>query len=417
MKYKGPSKRRNSLCIELLFLMLVSSRFFDLIAFEPVLVGGGQIFLLLGTMAVIYMSQLGFQLRTGILKKMKTVYWILSGVFLYFIAAYRYYGQPFYLSFVVNRQFFSLLVFPLLLAVRPTYKELKWALYAFSLICAVTTFYTSFVDQTLVPTREYMPYIEEGDFVHTLSGLHFILIAFIFSLYEFRNRRTVKQFMPVLLLFLFIFIARNRSFLISAFFIVVLSVLSNRSARSRLYAVTLLLIAASMIAVVLFNTITALYTETMEQLSNPEYNRIKAILYVFSLPNGKASILLGNGFISGNFNSIVSDLNKDGIFYSDIGLIGLWHVYGLLPVGAILADVIRGLSRNHSLEVRGNALLILTCSPTISYFATVETLTWLCFYLYLLHSDREYAQAVAYRNAEVWKRLVRRYRSLAPSHS
>ena len=413
MRYKGHSKMRNSLCVELLFLMLVSSRFFDFIAFEPIMAGGGQILLLLGTLAIIYITQLGFQLRTGILKKMTTVWWILAGLALSYLAAYIYYRQPFYLSFVVNRQFFSLMVFPLLLAVRPTYREMRWALYAFSLICIVTTFYVTFVDQTLVPTREYMPFIEDGDFVHTLSGLHFILIAFIFSLYEFRNKRTIKNFIIVALLFLFVFIARNRTFLISGCFIVGLSVLSNRSARSRLYAFSVMFIVAAMVAVVLIDSITSLYVETMDQLSNPEYNRIKAILYAFSLPNGKASILIGNGFISGNFHSIVSDLNKDGIFYSDIGLIGLWHVYGLLPVIAILAAVIRGLSTNHSLEVRGNALLILVCSLTIGYFASTETLTWLCFYLYLLHSDSEYAAAVEKHKIEIRKRLLRRYRSLA----
>ena len=412
MKYKGHSKKRNSLCVELLFLMLVSSRFFDLIAFEPILAGGGHVFLLLGTMAVIYMTQLGFQLRSGILKKMKPVWWILAGLGLSYIAAYRFYHQPVYLSFVVNRQFFSLLVFPLLLAVRPTYRELKWALYSFSILCSFTTFYVTFVDQTLVPTKEFMPFIEEGDFVHMLSGLHFIVIAFIFSLYEYRNKRTIRKFIPVVLLFLFILIARNRTFLISACLIVALSVLSNRSARSRLYALAVMSVAVALIALVLIDTIQSLFIETMDQLSNPEYNRIKAVLYAFSLPNGKASILIGNGFISGNFNPIVNELRQEGIYYSDIGLIGLWHVYGLIPVVVILVNIIRGLSVNHSLEVRGNALLILTCSLTIGFFASVETLTWLSFYLYFLYSDREYAKAVERHRIEVRRRLMQRYRSL-----
>ena len=413
MRYKGYSKKRNSLCYELLFLMLVSSRFFDLIPFQPLLAGGGHIFLLLGTLAVIYMTQLGFQLRSGILKNMETVWWVLGGLGLSFIAAYVFYRQPFYTSFVVNRQFFTLMVFPLLLAVRPTYQELKWSLYAFSIISALVTFYISFVDQSLVPAREYMPFIEEGDFVHALSGLHYIVMAFIFALYEFRNRMTVKKFVPVFLLFMLIFIAQNRTFLISTIAIIVLSVTSNRSARSRLYAVGVLIIAASLAFVVLFDSINALYLETMDQLSNPDYNRIKALTYVFSLPNGYPSILIGNGFISGTFSPLVSDLTKEGIYYSDIGMFALWHVYGLLPTVAILASVFRGLSPNHSLEVRGNALLILICSLTVGYFASVETLTWLCFYLYLLYTDQEYAKVVEQHRVDVRKRLLSRYRSIA----
>jgi hypothetical protein len=209
--------------------------------------------------------------------------------------------------------------------------------------------------------------------------------------------------------------ARNRTFLISTCFIVALSVLSNRSARSRLYAFAVMSIAVAIVAVVLIDTIHSLFLETVDQLTNPEYNRIKAILYAFSLPNGKASILIGNGFVSGNFNPIVDELRQEGIYYSDIGLVGLWHVYGLLPVLAILQSVIRGLSVNHSLEVRGNALLILTCSLTVGYFASVETLTWLCFYLYFLYSDREYAKAMERHRIEVRNRLMRRYQSLVPN--
>ena len=330
-----------------------------------------------------------------------------------YIAAYCFYGQPFYLSFTVNRQFFALLVFPLLLAVKPSYLELKWSLYTFCIICVVVTLYVSFVDQTLVPTKEFMPFIEEGDFVHALSGLHFILIAFIFSLYEFRNKMSIKKFAPVFLLFLFIFIAQNRTFLISACAIVVLSVISNRSARSRLYATVILIVAASMVFLVLFDSIRALFDETMEQLSNPDYNRLKALAYIFSLPNGVVSILIGNGFISGNFKPLVSELASEGIFYSDIGIFALWHVYGLLPVIGILSSVIRGLSPYHSLEVRGNALLILICSLTVGYFASIETLTWLSFYLYLLYSDRDYARAVKKQRAALRERLLKRYRSLS----
>ena len=63
--------------------------------------------------------------------------------------------------------------------------------------------------------------------------------------------------------------------------------------------------------------------------------------------------------------------------------------------------------------VRCNALLILVCSMTVGYYASIETLTWLCFYLYLLYSDEEYAQASKQRQAAIRQRLLRRYRSLS----
>ena len=412
MNYRGEKRFRTSLIFELLFLMLVSSRFFDLIPLQPLLAGGGNVFLMLGTLAVIYMTQLGFQLRSGILKQMKAVWWTLAGVFLSFAAASQFYRQGLFTSFIVCRQYFTLLVFPLLLAVRPTYKEVKLALYAFSWICAFTTGYVTFIDQTLVPTAENMPFIEEGDFVHMVSGLHFIVIAFIFSLYEFRTRMTIKKFVAVILLFAFIFIARNRTFLIASCFIAVLSVVSTRSQRSKLYAYGIIGVVALMVFVTMYSALMSLLDETMTQLNNPDYNRIKSLGYFFSIPNGPLSIFIGNGFISGTVNPIVGDLQKEGIFYSDLGLIGLWHVYGLIPPIVILVNVIKGLSPKHSLEVRGNALLILTCSLTVGYFATIETLTWLCFYLYFLHSDGEYFEAMVQYRKKIQQMALHRYRSL-----
>ena len=392
--------------------MLVSARFFDLIPLQPVLAGGGVLFLLLGTLAVIYMTQLGFQLRMGILKHMKAVWWILSGVLLSFAAAYLFYGQGLFTSLVVCRNYLTLLVFPLLLAVRPTYREIRRTLYTFCWICAATTLYVTFINQSLVPTAENMPFIEDGDFVHMVSGLHFVVIAFIFSLYEFRNKMTVRKFLPVMLLFAFIFIARNRTFLIASCFIIVLSVVSTRSQRSKVYAYGIVAVAVAMVFVLAYSALISLLDETMDQLNNPDYNRIKSFIYFFSIPNGPLSIFIGNGFISGTVNPLVGDLQKEGIFYSDLGLIGLWHVYGLIPPLVILANVFKGLSPNHSLEVRGNALLILMCSFTVGYFATVETLTWLCFYLYFLHSDKSYSEAVARYRKKMQQMILRRYRSI-----
>ena len=150
----------------------------------------------------------------------------------------------------------------------------------------------------------------------------------------------------------------------------------------------------------------------MGQLSDPDYNRVKSFDYFVSGVNGWASYLWGNGFISGHVSSVVEQLQLEGIFHSDLGLLGFWHQFGIIPPLTVLVYVIRGLSRNHSYVVRANALYILMGALTISYFLTPRYSLWLCLYFYLFYSDTGYYAAKKEEKKRQVKQLLRRYRSL-----
>ena len=124
------------------------------------------------------------------------------------------------------------------------------------------------------------------------------------------------------------------------------------------------------------------------------------------------SYLWGNGFISGNVNPIMEELRKEGIFHSDLGLVGFWHQFGILAVGVILMLVVRGLSGMRSYLVRANALYILTGTLTISYFLQFGFSLWLCFFMYLFATDKEYKKAKAESDAEKVRRAIRHNRSI-----
>ena len=130
-----------------------------------------------------------------------------------------------------------------------------------------------------------------------------------------------------------------------------------------------------------------LYDQTMSQILNPDYNRNKAMVYMFS-QREFLRYLLGDGFISANVNPIVHNLQQNGIFHSDVGFVGMWHQYGILPVGIVVFFMFKSLlSSKKGFLVKACAIFMLVGSLTVSYYATGDALLWLSFFLYIYYSE------------------------------
>lgn len=411
----APRKDRFHVSIDILLMLLAAVNFFDLKPFGWLFEGEGGFFVYMVLLIVIYVRNMGFKVRYEAAGKMTPVWWVLLGALISFIPAYRYYGQHLYYSIIVYRAFFGYFALFVLLSVKPTRLELKRALYTFSVIYLVVTLYVSFVNQNLVEWQEKVDFIEKGDFVHMLSGIEYAVLAFIFALDDFRNQRRV--FWPHLIwslfMFFIVFLPQNRTTILASFVIVLVATLSGRSASRRLVSEVLMGFFALAVLVVAGGYIMGLVTETVQQLSDPDYNRVKAFSYFTSLPNGWMSIFWGNGFISGYVHPIMSQLMQEGIYYADMGLLGFWFLFGIIPVGAILYYVFKGLSRKHSFLVRANAWFILVGSLTISFFLRFNYSLWLCIFLYLSANDPVYEWNVAVEKKKAEKKALRRYRSLA----
>lgn len=411
-KFKKGQPRIN-VTFDILILIIISIGFFDFTPFAPVFGGNGVFTFYMLALAVIYIRNLGFQVRYGIFPKLKPMWWILAGVLLSFIPAYLYYGQHLYHSLVVYRVFAAYLVYPVLLSIRPTDLEIKRALYAFCFIYLLALLWGTFVRPDWVVVSEGVEFIEEGDIVRRLPGDQFLIPALVYALNDFRNRKNKLKW-GALSVFIFsvIFLIQSRTILMAALAVIVFVVLFDKKASRRLAAEVIMVFFFIVFIVVAFSFVSGLFEETMGQLSDPDYNRVKSFNYFVSGVNGWASYLWGNGFISGHVSSIVEQLQVEGIFHSDLGLLGFWHQFGVIPVLTILVYVIRGLSKNHSYVVRANALNILMGALTISYFLTPRYSLWLCLYFYLFYSDAEYYEAKKRDEKRKVKQLIRRYRSL-----
>nr|MCR5245690.1 hypothetical protein [Bacteroidales bacterium] len=74
-----------------------------------------------------------------------------------------------------------------------------------------------------------------------------------------------------------------------------------------------------------------------------------------------------------------------------VGFIGLWNQFGIIPIIVLFYCVFRALfQKNICFTVRANALFILACSATHAYFCLVNTVVWLCLFLYMYAFDDMY---------------------------
>ncbi len=416
MHLYGKTYFRLRVSFEILLIILMSCSLFDIRMFQPLFRNDNAIITYMLMLAYFFIRNMGFSFRVGISQKMRPLWWLLAGVLLSFIPAYLFYGQHLYYSVVAYRHFLGYFAFFALLSVQPRREELKMALYAFTVIYFICTLYVSFVNPKFIvfEAKEGLEFIEEGDFVHMLRGIQFLPLAYIFALDDLRKEKIgFKNSLMAVFVFLVIFMIQNRSILFSCIVLTIFAALANKSARRRLITGSFMLVLLALAIVFMYHYIDRLVVETIDQLSDQDYNRVKAFMYFTSGENGFLSLLLGNGFISGKVNPIMENLRLDGIYHSDLGLIGFWHQFGLIPVIVIVTLCVKSISSLHEFIVRANGLNILLCALTISYFHDFGLSLWLCLFMFLYETDDQYVIAKRRRDEVRIQKIMKRYRSLS----
>lgn len=398
--------------IDILVLMILSTSFFELTPFAGFFAGNNPFTFILLYMAFMYAKYMGFGFRSGIAKHLIPLVWILVSLFLSFVPAYLYYGQHLYHTFVVYRKALVFLSLPLLLSIRPTLPELRGAFYSYSFLYATCSFLATYIFTGWVKPPEGSEYFLENDPLINLSGLMFVVMSLIFSLDEYRSTHKRKFLFLSLFFFIVVFLVQNRTMLLASAVVVIAATLFDMPARTRLVAEFLLIIFIVLVVLLGWSYFMSLFQETYTELSDQDYNRVKAFHYFMTPINGWMSFVWGNGFISGTVNSLLADLGEDGIYNSDLGLIGLWNQFGLLFPLSVLYYEIKGVSKAHSFYVRANALLMLSCTMTMSYYFTYPSILWLCFFYYMTATDDVYYQRKEIEEREKVRRSIRRYRSL-----
>lgn len=328
----------------------------------------------------------------------KSWYWpiipVWLGVFISFFAAKELYDQSFVTSFITSRKMLTMLVLPVLGVVKPKIKDLERATIWFSLILLAFAILDAIgvpiIDRSffVLVFKPDMEVIDEDSFVMCLPGFHWVAMALFFYLHKLKKNLSVRNLAGCIFFISAIFLLQNRSMLaVSAvlFGYVLLTLKTNNKKQTivfRSFSVILLLamVAASMPQLI------KLATETTTQLGSDDYNRILAYNYfLFEACPSFIYYLTGMGFISDKASSIMMDLMESGIFNSDVGFIGYWNYYGIIPIIAFCVLIYQALKKNTPFYVKANGLLILFGSITLSCFNLPDKILWLCMFIYMIY--------------------------------
>lgn len=384
----------------LLVLMLISVNFFHFKPIAPITDNDTTLVLFLGWLLAghfLYKPPTRYLTLT-----VKRYYWpiylIGLGVLISFIPARVLYGQSFGMSFITSRVMLSLLALPFLAVVKPSWKEIEAAAKVFATLLALVAILDALglpiLDRTFFIDEERpRPLIDEDSYVMLLPGFHWNAIALFFSLDRLKTKFTTRNLLSSLYFFALIFLLQNRSmlFICAVLFAYTFFTLRGKtSTQTALFRFISILIVATGIGLTIPQWL-KLFKETASQLSNDDYNRILAYNYfLFNACPNAIYYFTGTGLISAKVSSIMRDLMNSGIYNSDVGMIGLWNHYGILPVIAVFYVGIKALrTKGAPLFIKFNAIFILIGSATIACFNTIDKILWLCTFIYLVYEKPE----------------------------
>ncbi len=302
-------------------------------------------------------------------------------------SAYILYGQTLIQSLIAyRRQYFWIVAF-VLLYVRPSVRSIIKSLNWFSIIYIVTTLLRTYIIPNWFVEREL--FLASGEEVLYGLGLPLLTIPMYYYCGRIRNYFELRDVLYVICYVVFFVLVKNRSTL---FVVIIIVFFSFISSKKKSIAIPITVILGLLFFYISFDIIVELNNETVSQVGDSDYNRVKALDYMlFNSNKDLMTLLLGKGFISSHVSNDMANLMMSGIYNSDIGFVGYWDQYGIIPIIVFTVIIIKVLmSKFVPFYIKAIGGHILVCSITISYMGFASNIMWfsLFYYLYLYSNYR-----------------------------
>lgn len=330
-------------------------------------------------------------------KYTRFTYIILLGVFISMINAYLFWGQNISTTIITQRFIYVIITLPALLYLQPTFEDLKKALKYISILTLgawiISILSPSLIQSISIEDIELRNDFSSEDIGYNVLGIQFVTLYFYILVQDYIKSFSYKKFIQAIFWAIIILLYQNRSMLIGVIIILIYSIFKLKSKYKPLIIVC---ISISLIIVLIYssNIILSLIQETNDQLNNPDYNRWKALnYYLYDYSPNIWCYIFGNGLPAGgksDFGNLMWTNMKEGIYGSDLGLIGMWADYGILPIICIYYIIYKILKyRYFPLYLKFLCIHILLI-PTIFHFWENPNiyLFILLFYLYSYHSEK-----------------------------
>jgi len=323
--------------------------------------------------------------------------WFFAGIALSIIPAFINWNQDVLTSLIVNRGLIIYTFIPLLMFIKPTDRDIFHALIYYTIVYMVVWL----VQALLVPIPLTVPFllvltsgapfqIDPTDFGKLLPGYTLIVVLFYLLLHQFREKSTFVKLIPVLLVYGVLFLLQNRGVLFFATAVFGLVLLQTKS-NYKPYIMLFFAAVGVLLVIYTYESWIALFVETTEQARDVDYNRWKALnFFLFDYSPNWLSYILGNGRLSIHSEAGVDThwLSVQGYDQSDIGIIGFWSIYGLIPVAVIYGMIVHVIRRNFfPFHLKTLAYHMLLIPIAWNFTATDAMVLILFFYLYAYYAE------------------------------
>jgi hypothetical protein len=322
---------------------------------------------------------------------------IFLAVFLSVVACYFSYYQGVLTSIIASRCMIWYIIIPTLLVIQPSIKELISVLTVYSILYLIIMSLNTFMPIPIIYIKSQQllenATLEQYDFSKSpeiaLRGVILILIPLYYYLAELKKQFSIKILMLSTFFYLIIFIGQNRSTLFIASILYIYCIITSKSKFKFIYC--LLIIAFFGVFYNMTQTqFNNLSNKTIENVNNRNYNRNKAYNYfLYKASPNRSCEIFGNGFLSANYTTRMQDMMKKGVYNSDVGFIGVWNQFGIIPIGVFLYFLLSCFFIERlPLFVKLLSIHILICSLTISYFVGSSAMIFFLFvYLYAYYNE------------------------------
>ena len=376
--------------IYLLLLACLYVKFWDIVPFGNI----SQDIQLVGILLYLILGCFFFKKRKRLVvpNKYKYLIWIFVGIILSMIPAYLFYDQSFFQSLITYRVNILLLTIVALFRISPKLEEIIQALFYFAILMLLVEILMPLSPGLFIISEKKLNYAyATGDMssLKAIAGIGYVCIPMFYYLQKIKEKFSINVLFRIILLFTVFLLAENRS---NLFPVMLFMLYTFWHIRSKYKPIILfgLILGCIVFFVSQKELFLGLYEESVEQLNDTDYNRNKAYTYYLFLacPNWLCYIL-GNGRISIHHNPMVANLMEDGIYNGDVGFIGYWNEFGIIPVIAMFVMFYKTLtSRKMPYFMKLFALQILLCALTASYYGnTVLILQFIMFY-YMYYLNR-----------------------------
>lgn len=327
--------------IFIFFILLISTRFYELY-FINVKINFDIISLIISLLLIFitFVKQSSNKIPYKIVKHF--IWYYITAVLLSTLVALLDWGQDIITSIIASRFILWLSFGYFLIKFQITYDQLYKALKLFT-IGYLLLVYLSYISSTMEQLFRAPPENMEYDKGKIFIGIEFIVLFFYIEfvkILETQNQK-LKDIIFLCIILYAIILTDNRTTIFSLLIISTLTFIFSKNIKL-IYKIGLSVIIFSTSSILLYDSLSPLFDETINDINEPEYNRIKAFNYfIYEFNKSWYSFFLGNGFASSKnlYGIIIDDLKTNGMYQSDLGLLGQWSMFGLLSIYAVVKNL------------------------------------------------------------------------------